>query len=228
MTSRVLTCTPPPHLRVHNPNSLHGVTRHARNVAHGCVLHARVSTRLPQLRPPGAAALIIARVRFWVPDAHDLVHSVKGDHLVTSQSVSCPFDRSIASPSEAIRLNNRRLAIDACQALDICEDGRALDDISFAAGNHSKARLPCFTAALVTPSAKSLEPALSTATVQRDRASMLTMVWSIRIICQRWPKVVSLQLCRRTCSPSWLASAAVRHVPLWLRICIVEASTCQR
>ena len=84
MHERLLMSFPPPQVRVHDSNPLHSL--YPPWMGQGNVLHNCTSVsgpRLEQSFPPClGTGLLHCRVRVCLPTLHDLVHSVKFDHML--------------------------------------------------------------------------------------------------------------------------------------------------
>jgi hypothetical protein len=88
VTVRVRVCIPPPQVLLHALNSLQSLTWQSTGIAHGWVLHARVSLSGGQARPPLVGGWVTVRVRVCIPPPQALLHALHSLQPLTWQSLA--------------------------------------------------------------------------------------------------------------------------------------------
>ena len=83
---RVRVCVPLPQGLLHMLQSLQALTWQFTGMAHAWVLHARVSRRAGQARPPLIGGWVTVRVRVCIPPPQALLHMLQPLQALTWQS----------------------------------------------------------------------------------------------------------------------------------------------
>jgi hypothetical protein len=86
VTMRVRICVPPPQALLHMLHSVQALTSQFTGIAHGSVLHGRVSRSAGQAMPPFIGCCVTVRVRTCIPPPHVRLHMPHSLQALTWQS----------------------------------------------------------------------------------------------------------------------------------------------